>query len=298
MKVLITGSDGFIGYNLCKYFYEKKYEVIGIDQKIKKEKWKNFKIDLCDDIDVIKILNNIKPDVIIHCAGLANIHDSLINPTLSYSSNVFTTHNILFGLKRLNLLNTKVIYLSSGSVYGNSEEIVHEDSTLHPLSPYALHKMLGENICTYMVNNFNMKINILRIFSVYGRGLKKQLFWDLYLTYKDKKKLILKSNGLDTRDFIHINDLVKVIDLILNTENSDLIYNVGNNDEILVKDAVNIFAFLLNVKSDDIIFNESNHCIQKKCIVDINKIKKLGYKKSVTLEDGLKDYVNWLKNLE
>ena len=161
MKVLITGSAGFIGFNFSEYLLKKNYYVIGIDnindyysQKLKKDrlkilkKFKNFKfykIDLIDRIKIKKIFLKNKFDFVFHFAAQAGVRYSVDNPNAYIDSNIVGFYNILEMVKKKKI--KKFYYASSSSVYGNSKKFpLKEKQTLFPTNTYSLTKKFNEDL--------------------------------------------------------------------------------------------------------------------------------------------------------
>lgn len=295
-KVLITGSNGFIGLSLMDLFEEKGYSVIGwdiinsSDDKIHKVEMQNY--------DSVKVeLAKEKPNIIIHCAGSADVNKSVLDPKHDFDGNVNLTHNLLFALHELNMHSTRVVFLSSAGVYGNPKSLpIVEESKLQPLSPYALHKVLCEEICKYFIENYGMDIKIARVFSAYGTGLKKQIFWDMFKKYCNTGKLEMFGTGDESRDYINICDLVNAIYLIATKETFWTIFNVANGEEITIKEVTEIFAKCMEINKSVISFNgvvrEGDPLNWK---ADISKLKSIGYIKTVGVEDGIEKYCKWIR---
>ncbi|MGN0559356.1 MAG: NAD-dependent epimerase/dehydratase family protein [Acutalibacteraceae bacterium] len=292
-RVLVTGAKGFIGSHIYRLYREKGYEVTGWD--ITYEDTSECMLVDMRDFDTVRCqLSAAKPDIIIHCAGLADVRKSVENPEIDYESNVTATHNLLFALLSEKQCNCRVVFLSSAAVYGNPDRLpISEDAPLNPLSPYALHKIMCENICRFFHTHHNLDVKIVRIFSAYGIGLKKQLFWDMACKVKKEQRLNMFGTGNESRDYINIADLVNAVRIIAEKAPfGELVYNVANGEEVTIRQAVELFAKYSNTK--EINFNgvvregePLNWC------ADISKLANLGYKKSVCIEDGIKGYVEW-----
>lgn len=296
MKVLITGANGFIGHHLFDFFLQNKYEVIGIDQFIRNPEEKIICADLTDSGEMKEHLSQISPDIIIHCAGAADVGKSVKDPKMDYESNVSITHDLLFALHELGLHNTRFVFLSSAGIYGNPEVLpIREDMTTNPLSPYALHKIMCEECCKYFSRNYGMDMKIVRIFSAYGCGLKKQIFWDMFNKVQNTGRLDMFGTGKESRDYIHISDLVRAIGMIVEkAPREEIIYNVANGEEITIQEVATEFAKAVQLDESQIFFDgqgkEGNPINWK---ADISKLQKLGYSKQKELRDGVLEYVQW-----
>lgn len=298
-KVLVTGANGFIGSHVFDYFNRIGYTVVGWGNcSIDRNKALIKKVDLSNTDEIEMYLNIDMPNIIIHCAGSANVAESITNPKNDLQGNTIIVHNLLFTLKKLKLSHVKVIILSSAAVYGNPIKLpIKECTPVNPVSPYALHKQMVEDICHYFIRNHRMNIKILRIFSAYGCGLKKQIFWDMYVKYMNTDKLEMFGSGDESRDFINIEDVVQAIYLISTSSSGNQIYNIANGEEIKIKEVVQIFADNIGLPTQNISFigkRREGDPINWKA--DIHALKSLGYKKRITIEDGIKKYVEWLQD--
>ncbi len=298
MKVLITGISGFIARYLAHYYISNGHEVIGwdiVDSKVAGVK--NETVDICCYEDVEKRLDNIKPDIIYHCAGSADVNKSVQHPDVDLRNNYITTHNLLFSLKKVGLISTKFVLMSSAAVYGNPYHLpIDETTERKPVSPYALHKQAAEDVCIFMHDNYKISTKIMRIFSTYGPGLKKQIFWDMYQKIKETNELKMFGSGYESRDYIYIDDLVEAITLAVEKSSSDeVVFNIANGEETEIREVARIFSDVVGIDKNKISFmgtlREGDPINWR---ADIQKIEGLGYVKKVSLEEGIKKYVDWL----
>lgn len=294
MKIVITGTSGFIGSKCMELFQKYGVHVEGWNRtSINSDNEK--KIDFHNYNEIEDALIAAKPDVLIHCAGSADVAKSVSNPNEDYASSVSVTHNLLFSIHRAKMDKIRFVFLSSAGVYGNVTALpICESMPQKPMSPYALHKVMCEDICNYFIQNAGMEIIIARIFSAYGSGLKKQIFWDMYTKYKNTGRLEMYGTGNETRDYIHINDVVQAIYLLSTKEYKQTVYNIANGEEIPIRKATEVFAHYLGITNEKITFN--NYAREGNPLhwcADISRIQKLGYKKTVSFEDGILDYCMW-----
>ena len=296
MIVLITGSNGFIGRAISLRMQKENYTVYEWSREglfLNNSKIQSFVIEKPEDAE--KVLLIVKPDIVMHCAGSADVNYSVQHPYEDLSSNYITTHNILFAMKKTGVTSRFVLF-SSAAVYGNPVKLpMSEEKPIHPLSPYALHKRAAEEVCHYMNKNYHMDVKILRLFSVYGPGLKKQIFWDMYHKVKESGRLNLMGSGEESRDYIYIDDLVEAAILVALDEGRDIIYNIANGEETTIYKAAMTFAKYMKIPQELVTFSGRrregdpiNWC------ADITKLKMLGYKRKYSFEDGVEKYVDWL----
>lgn len=299
MRVLITGDRGFIGTKLLEAYRKIGAQVLGWSTGgIYGDRKGHTHGDLLDQSIVRQVLEGYSPEIILHCAGNADVGRSMEHPTQDLESNYMTTHNLLFGMKELSMYKCRFLLMSSAAVYGNPASFpVTEQEVADPLSPYALHKKAAEDICLYMQKNYGFDTKILRIFSAYGPGLKKQIFWDMFQKVKKTGGLDLWGNGEESRDYIYIDDLVQAIMLVARkAPYGEIFYNVANCEEIKIKDAAYIFARNMDLDEKKVYFigkrREGDPVNWKG---DNRKLMSLGYKRKFTFEDGIKEYIGWLK---
>lgn len=295
MRILIIGSKGFIGAHAVDFFKaQADTEVFECDVMVDYEKVNYFLIDATNS-DYQNIFQHNPFDVCINCSGAASVPDSIKNPFRDFTLNTYNVVKMLDAI-RLNQPECKFINLSSAAVYGNPAELpVHEQLPLNPISPYGIHKMQAEQVCQTYSNFYNLPTCSLRIFSAYGNGLKKQLFWDIYQKAKNSDDIEVFGTGKETRDFIHVDDVVRAIQYCVNKAafNGEVI-NIANGTEITIEDAVNSFlSFFPGEKIAH--FNK----ITKKgdplnWRADISLLSDMGYAPTITIQQGLEKYFTWI----
>lgn len=295
-KFLITGSSGFVGSNLVKRIVDEGCEVHGCDiaNNLSNPQSMNFH-ESCKSVDdYVSLLKSIEPEYIIHCAGSANVNFSVKQPYIDFERNVISLYQLLEAITTSGL-KVRMIFPSSAAVYGTVNKLpIEESDQLLPISPYGLHKKICEEICSYYVENKGLDILIARIFSAYGPGLKKQIFWDMYQKIMNSDELKLFGSGLESRDFIYIDDLVESFMSILSKGERGEIYNVASGRESTIKELAELFVN--EVDKDKVISfnNEVNKGNPLNWRADISKIKKLGFTPKFDLRNGIKDLLKWL----
>ncbi len=298
-KVIITGVNGFIGSHLCKQFCEAGVEVEGWDLGYQcRFDIPYYRVDLCDYTQVLSSLEKTNADAFIHCAGCADVGKSVKDPHMDFEGNTKAVHNLLFALKSLGKNQLKILTISSAAVYGNPSQLpICESAELKPVSPYALHKEMAERICAYFIENYEFDIKILRIFSAYGPGLKKQIFWDMYQKLQSKGELPMFGTGRESRDYIYIDDICQAIRLIMERSPRDEhIYNIANGKEVTIRQVATEFA--KKVGKDESIVSFCGTVREGEPInwrADVSKLQKLGYHQTVSLEDGIEKYLQWVR---
>ena len=295
-KVIITGASGFIGSHVAMRFHELGHEVYGIDiDKGVARPYNTISMNLRSE-QLPQIIQDIQPDIIVHCAGAADVPRSEEDPGLDYDINTSLVHHLLTTLAHLKMTETRFIQLSSAAVYGEPSSLpIKEKAGIHPLSPYAMHKRLAEEICEFYSIRYGMPIKVLRIFSAYGPGLKKQIFSDMYRKYVRNGCLEMLGTGDESRDYIYIDDLTHAIVKIALSDNKAFdIINVASGVETMIKDVANTFAKAVGLSPEQVVFSNHNRaCDPKNWCADISKMKEYGCIPNVEIEDGIRRYVDW-----
>lgn len=298
MKILVVGSKGFIGGHVSNFYKAQNgVELFECDVVTDYANDHYFLIDATNS-DYSTIFRSIRFDVCINCSGAASVPDSLINPLRDFALNTYNVVKLLDAI-RVEQPNCKLINLSSAAVYGNPEQLpIREDMNMLPISPYGVHKMQAEQICKTFFNFYGIPTCSLRIFSAYGNGLKKQLFWDLYKKAKNENTLELFGTGTETRDFIHVDDVVRAIDCCLqSTSFQGEAINIASGIEVTIAEAVTTFFSFFPDKKN-VSFNKT---VKKgdplNWRADISKLNTMGYKPVVSIEKGLANYYSWISQI-
>ena len=311
MNLIVTGGAGFIGSNLSEKLLAEGNNVICIDnfneyydpaikrnnvEALKNDKFKLYEGDILDRIFLAKVFSENKIDIVIHLAAMAGVRPSINNPFICYNVNVIGTLNILEVMKEYNVKN--MIFASSSSLYGNNKKIPFSelDNVDNPISPYAASKKAGELLCHTYHHLYKFNINCLRFFTVYGPKQRPDL-----AIYKFTKALFndepipFYGNGSTRRDYTNINDIVHGIINALEKLDGYNVYNLGESSTISLMDLIEILEKHTEKKAKiNYLPMQAGDVMQT--YADISKAKiTLGYSPNVSIENGLKDFVNWYK---
>ena len=293
MKCLVTGGAGFIGSNLVDQLIKLKHQVIILDNlstgklsnlsKVK-DKVEFINIDITSSSkSIYKHFNNV--DWVFHLAGLADLVPSIKDPNSYFQTNVKGTLNVLEASKKVKI--KKLIYAASASCYGIPDKYpTDENSKIDPKFPYALTKYFGEQLVIHWAKVYHMPNVSLRFFNAYGPRLRKTGAYggvfSIFLAQKlAKKSLTIVGDGHQTRDFIHISDLVDIVIKAAENGVNGEIYNVGSGEET----SVNSLA--------DIIGGNKVKIPQRpgetdRSLADIAKVKKhFKWQPKITIKEGV-----------
>lgn len=298
MNILIIGSKGFIGSHCVSYF-EKEHNVYQCDVVVDYNNTQYTQID-ATNADYNSVFEQQSFDVCINCSGAASVPDSIKNPQRDFMLNTVNVFKQLDAIRKHNP-SCKYINLSSAAVYGNPEYLpIDENHPLNPISPYGVHKKMAEEVCESFYENFNLKVCSLRIFSAYGEGLRKQIFWDLHEKGKaNSNQVSLLGTGNESRDFIHVSDLVSVIELVIKRSDFQNDYiNVANGKELSIQNVAETFYSIYNPSTIIKFQGQARKGDPINWVADISKLKELGCINDIDLNTGLTKYVVWLKENE
>ncbi len=305
-SILITGASGFLGTYLSAACKERGYDLAGISSTApaKPALWKNFAEENLQDVDFVRFLAGRRLDACFVLSGSASVSDSIVRPADDFTKLLPGVARLLEYLAR-HQMDCHVVLYSSAAVYGNPVDIpIGEESAINPLSPYGAHKWLCEELLRNYSNIFGLRTSVLRIFSAYGPGLQRQLFWDLINKYEEaihKRtfEVTLSGTGFESRDFIHASDVTQAALLIMQREpaGGHQVYNVANGASVSIQDAAHSMMSMLRKKARVNFSGIGRPGDPQRWQADIKKLQFLSYKQSVDLDDGFRTYVEWLHGL-
>lgn len=296
MKVLIIGSKGFIGSN-CYNYFAKEHDVWGTDIYTDYNE-KNYILFDALSSTSYSLFQNREFDICINCAGAASVPDSWVVPMRDFELNTHLVARMLDSIRVCNPI-CRFINISSAAVYGTPQRLpVEEDVPLRPLSPYGQHKVYAEGLCKEFFQLYGIRTCSVRIFSAYGPGLKKQIFWDWFLKSRNVNSLLLPGTGKESRDYIYISDIVKAISLIMtNAEWQGEAYNIGSGNQYQIDQVAEVFFKQLNWSGELRFDGKLRQGDPLHWQADIRKLQAMGFETATTLEGGIEHYIEWATNL-
>lgn len=301
-RALVTGAKGFIGSNIANYFSKFNYEIYGIghgDLLVDECKALGLKYWIKSEITV----NNLKEigqtfDLIFHCGGSGSVAFSIEQPYQDFKKTVGGTLEVL---EYIRLYNPKaiLIYPSSPAVQGEHPNApIKEDYVGRPCSPYGYHKKITEDLCRSYSEKYKINIKIIRFFSLYGNGLRKQLIWDACQKMKqDISEIEFWGSGRETRDFIHISDALRLLETVIDSDVQFLILNGASGIKYTIAETVALIKKIMPSSCNIQFNNITNTGNPSHYWADMTKLHKLNWQPEIKFEDGLKDYVLWMKNI-
>ena len=299
MKILVTGGAGFIGKHLVKFLLEKNNVVTIFDNfsnstkesinGIIKKGAKIIEGDITKISDIEKITGD--QEIVIHLAAKISVSESITNPSNTFLVNINGTRNILEFCEKSKI--NHIIVASSAAVYGEGNQYtkIIETQKLNPISPYGESKMKMEQEIEKFVKNKNLTCTILRFFNIYGLNQSDEYAGVISKFLKkanQKEDLEIFGDGLQTRDFVSINDVVNSINNAVELKKSG-IYNIATGESISIK---KLAEKIINISRKDLkvlYFNPKNNEIKfSQASIESSK-KDLKYMPKVNLDKGIKE---------
>lgn len=328
MKILVTGTAGFIGFHLAKKLLERGDEVIGLDNindyydvnlkyarlgelgidkkdladnrlatSNKYPKHKFVKMDLADKEQIENLFKNEKFDAVCNLAAQAGVRYSIENPDAYIHSNIIGFMNILECCRHYGVQN--LCYASSSSVYGlnTKQPFSTTDKTDTPISLYAATKKSNELMAHTYSHLYGIKTTGLRFFTVYGPwgrpDMSPMLFADAITQDREIKVF---NHGDMSRDFTYIDDIVDgIINVIDNPSEKYSVYNIGNNTPVQLLDFIATIEDNFG-KTAKKIFMDMQPGDVKSTYADIDDLSRdFNYKPDTSLADGIGEFVKWYR---
>lgn len=306
MKVWITGANGFIGRYLARTLADAGKTVHGIGHGVLEnpdrnrlglQRWLNGEIDAAN-LNAIVRADGL-PSTIFHLAGGSSVGSSIAQPYEDFSRTVVTTARLLEWL-RSSAPACRLIVVSSAAVYGaNHRGPISEDAATVPMSPYGQHKLMMEQLCRSYALTFGLQSTVVRLFSVYGPNLRKQLLWDLCSRlWGGEQKLELGGTGGEMRDWTDVRDVARLLAVINDVPQSESfeVMNGGSGLGISVAD----IARMLSKQWGDGIDVGFSGVVRAgdpfSLVADSTRVRIVRFDWEISISRGLTDYVNWFKD--
>lgn len=314
MNILLTGCCGFIGSNFINNVSKNypDYSWINIDSLRHRGTYctnreLNFEIDYCfieGDINNAKLISDIinkhKISHIINFAAETHVDRSIVNPSKFVETNVNGTLNLLNIAREFNI--EKFIQVSTDEVYGSlgREGYFTEESPIQPNSPYSASKASADLLVRSYHETYGLDVNIIRCSNNYGPYQHPEKLILLMVTNAlEGRELPIYGDGNNIRDWLHVEDHCRAIDLVLHMGKPGEVYNVGANNERTNNEIVDIIVNHLGVSRDLIQYVEDRLGHDRRYAVDASKIKReLGWEPKRSFEKGIIETIDWYKKNE
>lgn len=305
-NVLITGGAGFIGSSLANVLLpQNKVTVIDNlsmgDFNNLHESANLTKIlgDVTDKKLLTKVFEENDFDYIFHLAAIASVADSVARPYETHQVNFDSTMMILEILRQNKKSLKRFVFSSSAAVYGDEPTLPKtEESTIRPLTPYAIDKFASEKMAMIYYNLYDIPASATRFFNVYGPNQNPNSPYSGFISIlvnrlRENTELTIFGDGEQSRDFVYIEDVIQAL-LLIATSNQSLgeVYNVGTGIKNTINDLTK-FAQKFTDKELSIKYDAARQGDIKDSLSDVSKLESIGYKPNFDLADGMKKYLNY-----
>ncbi len=316
-NILITGISGFAGSFLAEYLVsQNKGKISGtyLDEaslgniQNVKTKVNLFKLNLTEEKKVFDIVLETKPDFIFHLAALTSPKVSFDNPFETIQNNVKAQLNLLEAVRKLKLLNTRILVISSAEVYGIVEKKdlpIDEDTKFMPASPYAVSKITQDFLALQYFLSYDIKIIRIRPFNHIGPRQSPNFVVSAFAKKiaeieKGKTDNTLFAGNLDSkRDFTDVRDMVTAYSLAIEKGEAGEVYNIGSGKSYAISQILDRMLSLsktkIKVRVDESLFRPSDN---PDLLCDRSKFTNLtGWEPEIPIDKTLKDTLDYWRNI-
>jgi len=298
--IVVTGANGFLGRHVARQLSQKGHTILGIGHgDWPREEWELWGLSGWQYGDVtLQTLRQYAgtPSAIIHCAGSGSVAYSIEDPLADFERTVTTTAHVLEYVRTL-APSCSVVYPSSASVYGSAESMpIREDSRTAPISQYGVHKLMAEQMVASYTRQFGISATIVRLFSVYGCGLRKQLLWDACRKLASND-LVFMGTGDEVRDWLHVEDAAELLMTAVENASPECpTVNGGSGNGATVCEVVARLADgLLPVGALPTFSGVRRTGDPSRYVADIEGAKAWGWQPRHGWKEGIEEYAAWWK---
>lgn len=303
MNILITGAAGFIGSHVADRYLELGHRVIIIDNLVtgREEnipaRAQFYKMDICDE-KIADVFQKEKPVIVNHHAAQMDVRKSVSNPIYDARVNVLGGLNLLQNCIKFGV--QKFIFASTGgAIYGEQDYFpADEQHPLRPLSPYGITKLTTEKYLYFYQQSYGLTYTILRYANVYGPRQNPHGEAGVVAIFSERllsgKQPIINGDGLQTRDYVYVEDVVEANELVLE-KGDNKIYNIGTGIETSV---VQLYKYIVSASGIHMteVYGPAKPGEQKRSLLSSEFIwKDLGWKPTTPLELGIPKTIQFFK---
>ena len=311
MTIVVTGGAGFIGSNFIFYMLDKypEYRIVCLDKLtyagnletltnvMENPRFRFVKGDICDSKTVSNLFREEKPDIIVNFAAESHVDKSIENPQLFLETNILGTATLMdacrqFGIKRFHQVSTDEVY---GDLPYNSFDLFTETTPMHPNSPYSSSKAAADLLVQAYNRTYGLPVTISRCSNNYGSyQFPEKLIPLMIINALNNKELPVYGHGLNVRDWIHVEDHCRAIDLIIHKGKNGEVYNIGGHNEVRNIDIVKMICNELGKPESLITFVEDRKGHDRRYAIDATKMKReLRWKSETEFNDGIRNTIKW-----
>lgn len=307
-KYLITGANGFVGRYFIEYLKELEKDAVifgaDISDSCLSKDISYIKIDLNNKNAVYEMLNQIRPDYIVHLAAVSSVAQSWQDPAKCFINNTSVFLNLADAVRELHI-KCRILSVGSSEEYGIYNEPMKEDFVLHPKSPYSVARLSQEYLSKLYVDYFKLDIVMTRSFNHIGPRQNPKFvipsFVQQLTNISQGKQSELSVGNIDVvRDFLDVRDVVDAYYKILKFSKTREVYNVCSGKGTKLRDIIKLISEELNIEPTIIIDKNKVRPNEIMSVVgDNTKLKaELGWEPKYSLNSTLKDMIKDCRNLE
>lgn len=300
--VLVTGGAGFIGSHLVEFFLRQGWRVVVIDnlssghfENLPAHKVRFVRADV-SRAETFKSIEGEKISLICHFAGNANVPLSVSDPEHDFVANMVGTFRVLEFARRHEV--SKLLFASSASVCGITTALpLAESMAPNPVSPYAASKAAGECYAISYYRAYGIPATVVRLFNVFGPRCRKFVVYDFFQKLRaNSRELAIIGDGLQARDFLFVEDAIRGLVLLADEGKPGEVYNLASGTPTTIRELAGMIIeeMGLNEVAVKYTLTPSPGDIPR-WYAEISKIRALGFVPRVSLRDGLRTTVAWLK---
>lgn len=308
--VLVTGAKGFLGRYVARHYAATGWRVIGLGHEppargsgdprstygpLDPADPSALEWHCCDiSLEALETLRP-RPDLIVHCAGSGSVAASMRDPFSDHARTVGSVAAVLEYARR-HCPDAVVVYPSSAAVYGNgardpaAEQAVARQGAA---SPYGAHKLMAEQLCYSYAAHFGMRVAVVRFFSIYGEGLRKQLLWDACCKIRRGDDVYF-GTGEESRDWLHAEDAARLVAAVAECAGGGCpVYNGASGTPATVRHALSLLYAALAPGRFPRFSQQARPGDPADLRADIARSLSLGWSPAIPISQGISRYAQW-----
>lgn len=303
VKAVVLGAAGFIGRHTCSRLARLGIEVHGVGHgRWTEDAWSKWGIVRWSDCSIDKesldsAVGDDRPQLYVHCAGGSAVSESYASPLADFHRSVSTTAALLEHVRNQSGARARVVLTSSAAVYGDQGDVdLTETSTRSPVSPYGFNKLSAENLCDSYARFFGVDVSVVRLFSVYGEGLRKQLLWDA-LNKLSRGESEFFGTGNELRDWIHVEDAATLLCAAALAPQAHFDVFNGGHVKATTREVLSRLAAQFDISTQPRFTGTAHTGNPRRLTAECGHAhRQLGWRADIGLEQGLARYAKWFRN--
>jgi UDP-glucose 4-epimerase len=284
MRVVVTGGAGFVGSHVAAHLAERGFKVVAVDNLERASAVRRL-----EEVGVPLVVGDVRhmdlppADAVVHAAAYINVEESWERPYDYMWNNAAATARVA---KQCAKTGARLVYISSAAVYGEPQRLpIDENHPTSPLSPYGLSKLAGEQASQMLAPG----AAVLRLFNVYGPG-QTGPYAGVITKFVERAKRglppVIYGDGTQTRDFIHVADVARLVEVVLD-RGASCVYNVGTGGAVSIRELAAIVMRLAGLNGEPLYAPPRPGDI-KHSTADVSKARALGWQPQIPLEEGMR----------